>query len=266
MASISPATSSVSGSSSTTDAQRWRIDVEYDGTDFAGWQIQEGARTIQGTLEAALAELLPGDRPRVSGAGRTDAGVHAARQVATFVTAVRREPDQMRDGLNRFLPDTIACLAASRVPMAFDPRRDPHVKTYRYTWLVRPSPSPLRRGRVWHERRPLDAGAMDTAIRCIVGTHDFTSFRAAGCSASHPVRTVPEARVVEAGDEVRLEVRGTGFLRHMVRILAGTLHEVGRGRRTVEAFAATLRACDRSQAGPTAPPGGLLLAAIDYDD
>lgn len=254
----------MSGSSSTTDEQRWRLTVEYDGADFAGWQIQEDAPTIQGALEEALASLL-GEHPRVAGAGRTDAGVHAAMQVASFVTAVRREPERMRDGLNHFLPSAIACLDAAPVPMAFDPRRAPHAKTYRYTWLVRPAPSPLRAGRVWHERRPLDVDAMDRAVRCIVGTHDFTSFRAAGCSATHAVRTLPDARVEAVGDEVRLVVRGTGFLRHMVRILAGTLHEVGRGRRTVDDFEATLAARDRARAGPTAPPHGLLLAEIVYD-
>jgi len=253
----------VSASSSTTDPRRWRIDLEYDGADFAGWQLQENARTVQGAVEEALQSLL-GERPRIAGAGRTDAGVHAAMQVATFVTAVPREPERMRAGLNRFLPRAIACLQASTVPMAFDPRRDPHIKTYHYTWLVRPSRSPLRANRVWHERGTLDVPAMQAAARAIEGTHDFTSFRAAGCTATHAVRTIPEVRVAVAADEVRLTMRGTGFLRHMVRIVAGTLHQVGRGKRTVESVAETLAARDRTRAGPTAPPGGLLLAAIEY--
>ena len=255
----------MSGSRSTTDARRrWRLDVEYDGSGFAGWQIQDGAPTIQGAIEEALFKIL-GDRPRVAGAGRTDAGVHAAMQVASFVTHVTREPSKLRDGLNHYLPEAIACLEARPVAMHFDPRRDPHTKTYRYTWLVRPVRSPLRAGRVWHERRSLDVPAMDAAARTIVGTHDFTSFRAAGCMATHPVRTIPEARVDSFDDEVRFTARGTGFLRHMVRIVAGTLYEVGRGRRTVAEFEAALRSKARREAGRTAPPGGLLLAAIDYE-
>ncbi|MEN0066290.1 MAG: tRNA pseudouridine(38-40) synthase TruA [Myxococcota bacterium] len=256
----------MSGSSSTTEpSQRWRIDLEYDGRDFAGWQLQPGTATIQGAIEDALTHLL-GQSVRVAGAGRTDAGVHAAKQVASFVTTVERPPERMRGGLNRFLPSSIACLSAQPVPLTFDPRRDPHVKTYRYTWLVRPSRSPLREGRVWHERRPLEVSTMHTAVQAIVGTHDFTSFRAVGCSAKHPIRTVPEACVEAVGDEVRLEVRGTGFLRHMVRILAGTLHEVGRGKRTLDEFVAVLEGKDRTQAGPTAPASGLLLADITYDE
>lgn len=246
-------------------AQRWRLTLEYDGRDFAGWQLQNDAPTVQGAVERALAAFL-GEPVRIAGAGRTDAGVHAAMQVASFVTDVDRRPDRVREGLNHFLPDAIACLDARPVDDAFDPRRSPHTKTYRYTWLSRPARSPLRAGRVWHVRQSLDAEAMHEAVQHLVGTHDFTTFRSVGCSAKHPVRTLLDAAVSRVDDEVHLQMRGTGFLRHMVRIVAGTLREVGRGKRTVDGFAAALAARDRSVAGPTAPPGGLLLAAIVYHD
>lgn len=244
---------------------RWRIDLEYDGAPFAGWQLQPNARTVQGELEAALLPLL-GHPARVAGAGRTDAGVHAAMQVATFVSSAPREPHAIRDGLNARLPLEIACTQALVVPGDFDPRRDPHTKRYRYTWLVRSSRSPLRRSRAWHVRAPLDLGAMQQAVACLVGTHDFSSFRAAGCSAKHPNRTLEGATVQAAGDEIHLIMMGTGFLRHMVRIVAGSLYDVGRGRRPVGWLSELLAARDRSRAGKTAPPHGLLLERIVYLD
>ncbi|HHO49936.1 MAG TPA: tRNA pseudouridine(38-40) synthase TruA [Deltaproteobacteria bacterium] len=242
---------------------RWRIDLEYDGAPFAGWQLQPNARTIQGEVEAALRALL-GHPARVSAAGRTDAGVHAALQVATFVSSAPRAPRSIRDGLNAHLPPEIACTQALVVPDHFDPRRTPHVKVYRYAWLVRVPRSPLRRHRAWHVRTPLDLTAMQQAVACLVGTHDFSSFRASGCSARHPNRTLEGASVQAAGDELHLRLVGTGFLRHMVRIVAGSLYDVGRGHRRVEWIAELLAARDRGLAGKTAPPHGLLLEQITY--
>lgn len=245
--------------------QRWRVLLEYDGSDWAGWQRQESAPTIQGAVEAALQRLL-GHPARVTVAGRTDAGVHAAGQVACFMTQVQRSPQAMRDGLSAQLPASVACLRADPVPDVFDPRRAPHRKTYLYTWLVRSTRSPLRAGRVWHLRRPLDVAAMDQAARILVGTHDFSSFRASGCSARTTVRTIWRCWVEAHDDEVRLRMVGTGFLRHMVRIVAGTVLEVGRGRREPDWVADVLAAGDRRRAGRTAPPRGLLLERIDYDE
>lgn len=243
---------------------RFRIDLEYDGSAFAGWQLQPNAPTIQAALEAALARLL-GHPARISGAGRTDTGVHARQQVAVFDTVAVRTPRQIRDGLNALLPPAIACVEAAIVPDDFDPRRAPHTKTYRYGWLVRRARSPLRAGRLWHVRDPLDVSAMDAGARFVVGTHDFSAFRAEGCTASHPIRTVVSAEVTGHGDEVHLRVHGTGFLRHSVRIMAGSLYEIGRGKRPPGWMAELIAGRDRARAGSTAPAEGLLLEAIHYD-
>lgn len=245
--------------------RRWRLVLEYDGAGFAGWQLQPDAPTVQGAVEAALEGLL-GHPARLYAAGRTDTGVHAAMQVAVFDSAARRDARAIRDGLNARLPASVACVAADEVAPDFDPRRHPHRKTYRYTWLCRASRSPLRAGRAWHVRQGLAVPPMAAAVGAVVGTHDFSSFRASGCTADHPVRTVREATVRAVGDEVWLEIHGTGFLRHMVRILAGSLHEIGRGRRPPEWLGEVLRARDRTRAGQTAPAEGLLLERIEYLD
>jgi tRNA pseudouridine38-40 synthase len=243
---------------------RWRLQLEYDGAPFAGWQLQPNAPTVQGALEAALAQLL-GHPTRAHAAGRTDTGVHARMQVVCFESEASRTPRQIRDGLNALLPRSVACVAADLAPEGFDPRHSPHTKTYRYTWLCRPARSPLRVGCVWQVRDPLDVSAMDRGAAAVVGTHDLSAFRAEGCTASHPVRTVVAASVRPgADDEVVLEIRGTGFLRHSVRILAGSLFEVGRGKRSPEWIAELIAGRDRTAAGRTAPAGGLVLHAIEY--
>jgi len=244
---------------------RWRIDVEYDGLAFAGWQIQPDARTVQGVLEAAVEQVFQGPA-RVHGAGRTDAGVSARQQVACFDHEVRRPAKAVVHGLNHHLPDDVAVLEAREVGDAFHPRHSPHRKVYRYTWLERPARPVLERGRCWHSRGPLDAEAMHEAVQALVGTHDMSSFRAAGCSATHPVRTIQEGSVRRVGDRVELRLVGTGFLRHQVRIVAGTLNDIGAGRRDPAHLEAVLAARDRGRAGRTAPAEGLLLERIDYDD
>lgn len=244
---------------------RWRIDLEYDGAGFAGWQVQPGQRTVQGTVAEALERTL-GHPVDLSGAGRTDAGVHAWQQVASFVTEVAREPRGMVGGLNAQLPDDVACRFAAPVPDDFDPRRTPHTKRYEYTWLDRGPRSPLLRGRVWHVRQRLDHAAMARALTGFGGTHDFSSFRAAGCASEHPIRTLEHAELVRDGDLVRLALHGTGFLRHMVRIVAGTLTEVGRGVRDPAWLVHVRDAHDRAIAGRTAPAEGLCLAWIRYHE
>lgn len=245
---------------------RWRIDLEYDGSEFAGWQVQPNAPTIQAAVESVLNAFV-GHPVRVQAAGRTDAGVHAKQQVAVFDTHEHRTPSSVLGALNGGLPQTVSCTAAMVVPLEFDPRHTPHVKTYAYRWLCGRSRSPLRRARTWWVPHDLDVVAMHRAAKFLVGTHDFTSFRAQGCCAKHAIRTVQGASVRNsAGHEIVLTVEGTGFLRHMVRIAAGTLLEIGRGARNVEAIGETLRARDRTKAGKTAPPQGLCLEAIDYTD
>jgi tRNA pseudouridine38-40 synthase len=243
---------------------RWRALLEYDGTDFAGWQFQPGQRTVQLEVESALERLL-GHPGRVTASGRTDAGVHALGQVISFVAKVSRSPRAVRDGLNALLPADVGCLDAAPVADDFDPRRDAIDKSYRYAWLDRPGRSPLRRHRAWQLRDTLDVPAMNAAAQALCGEHDFSAFRASGCSAAHPRRTVYEASVVRVGDEVHFDVRGNAFLRHMVRNLAGTLVEVGLRRRPVEWPGAVLASCDRREAGRTAPPWGLALRCVRYE-
>lgn len=244
---------------------RWRIDLEYEGSGFVGWQLQPDGRSVQGVVEAALEQLL-GHPARLYSAGRTDTGVHAEQQVAVFDTHVTRTPRGIVGGLNGLLPEDVSCLIAVEVDAGFDPRRAPHTKRYRYRWLDRRVRSPLRRGRTWHHRQPLDAEAMDRAARQLEGQHDFSAFRAVGCAAAHAVRTIEGCRVVRQGDEVHLVVDGTGFLRHMIRIVAGSLTEVGLGRRPPEWLREVLESRRRQLAGPTAPAHGLTLERITYLD
>jgi len=242
---------------------RWKLHLEYEGSTFAGWQLQPNAETVQGVIERALERIL-GHEARVNAAGRTDTGVHAEMQVACFDTEVVRTPKAIREGLNAHLPAAVACVDAVLVPDDFDPRHAPHVKTYRYTWLVRSARSPLRTGRVWQVRPPVDVDAMHAAAQHVVGTHDLSSFRAVGCTSTHPIRTVESASVEAVGDELQLRIQGTGFLRHSVRILAGTLYEVGRGARPPEWLREVLEARDRGAAGRTAPASALVLERIEY--
>lgn len=243
---------------------RWRIDVEYDGTDLVGWQLQAAGRSVQGELEAAI-ERLFGERVRVSGSGRTDAGVHAEQQVASFTALGERSERAVRDGLNAYLPPDIAVIAAQRVPDDFDPRRSARVKRYRYQWLDRPTRSPLLRNRAWQVRRRLDVAAMHAAAGQLVGTHDFAAFRAEGCSAATTVRTMQAARVDRDGDLVCFRIDGNGFLRHMVRILAGSLVAIGEGTRDAAWLSRALVSADRDAAGRTAPAHGLTLEWVAYE-
>jgi len=242
---------------------RWRLVMEYDGADFVGWQVQPEGRSVQGVLEEALEGLFV-EPIRAYASGRTDAGVHAVEQVVGFDAQVDRSPREVRDGLNALLPEDVAVVCAEVAEPGFDPRRWVVAKRYRYTWLDRASRSPLRRNRAWHVRGSLDAEAMDAAARLLGGRHDFSSFRAAGCGAAHPVRLVKDIAVVRRDDEVHLGVVGHGFLRHMVRIIAGTLLEVGQGRHPSGWVGEVLAARDRSAAGRTAPPHGLTLVSVSY--
>jgi len=202
---------------------------------------------------------------KVRGAGRTDAGVHAEGQTASFDTEKRWGDRSLRDALNAHLPDDLACVEAREVSDAFDPRRWAWGKHYRYRWLDRPTRSPLRIDRAWHIRRPLDALAMAAAAAHLVGRHDFSAFRAAGCTAAHPVRVIEALTVTRHADELWLDARGQGFLRHMVRIIAGSLTEVGLGNQPPDWTAELLSGRDRALAGRTAPAHGLTLVEVRYE-
>lgn len=245
---------------------RVRLVLEYDGTAFAGWQVQPGQRTVQGVLEAALAKMLESpSRVRVDAAGRTDAGVHARAQVAAFTTDRRLPRSAWLEGLSAILPADLSVVDADEVPDDFDPRRAATGKRYVYRIWNGALRSPLRARRHWWVRRPLDAEAMRRAAAAFLGEHDFKSFQAAGCAAKTTVRTLSRFEVTgEAGGEIEIAVEGTAFLRFMVRNLAGTLVEVGLGRLSADAVPGILDARDRDAAGPTAPPEGLTLDAVYY--
>lgn len=243
-----------------------RLTLEYDGTAYAGWQVQENGPTVQGALETALARLLKAP-VRVSASGRTDAGVHALGQVANFRTSAPVPLKGFFHGLNVLLPRDIAVRRVDEVPAHFDSRRSAKEKTYEYFLHVGPAPSAFLRRTTW--RVPggasLDLGAMAEAGRRLEGSHDFGAFRSAGCDAPHALRTLHEVRVERRGECVEIGVRGTAFLRHMVRIIVGTLVEVGQGKRSPSSLGDLLESRDRERAGPTAPPQGLLLKQVVYD-
>ncbi len=246
---------------------RVRLVVEYDGSDFAGWQVQPGRRTVQGTLEAAIARLVKSERRIVvAGAGRTDAGVHAEGMVCAFDPPRVLPLTAFVHGLNALLPEDLAVRSAELAPPDFDPRRDARGKTYRYRLWNHPVRSPLRARRCWHVRGPLDLAAMREAAAHLRGTHDFSAFRAQGCEAKTTVRTLRAVEVRGSGPELEIEVEGTAFLRFMVRSIAGTLVDVGQGRIDPARIPEILASGDRAQAGRTAPAHGLTLVAVYYGD
>ena len=248
-----------------------RLIVEYDGTSLCGWQRQANGPTVQGHLEEALARLLSHDAP-VIGASRTDAGVHARGQVASFRTARPIPLHGIRRGLNSLLPRQIAVRDAAEVPDDFHPRFSATGKHYRYTILARPDRSPRWRDRAWHHPEPLSIEAMAAAAAPLLGEHDFAAFRAAGCTAATTTRRIDAidlslSALLPAPDPELLviDVRGNAFLRNMVRILVGTLAEVGAGRRPAGQVAEILASRDRTRAGITAPAHGLELMEVRYD-
>ncbi|HEX4384052.1 MAG TPA: tRNA pseudouridine(38-40) synthase TruA [Myxococcales bacterium] len=240
-----------------------KLTLEYDGTEFVGWQAQAEGRSVQGVLEQAVAKLCK-ESVRVTGAGRTDSGVHARGQVASLQVTQRLPLRAWTVGLNALLPADLACVKAEEVPEGFDARRWARGKRYVYSILQTAVRLPLERGRAWEIRRPLDVEAMRRAAPALLGKHDFSSFRAADCPANHPNRDLKRLEVLEEGPRVRLIVEATAFLKHMVRNLTGTLVEVGHGKRAADSMAALLAVRDRTQAGMTAPAHGLLLDEVFY--
>ena len=238
--------------------------LEYDGTPFSGWQVQPGQRTVQSELERALQSVFADPKLRVVASGRTDAGVHALGQVVSFRSSADRKAFQVRDGLNALLPKAIVCLKAEERDPAFHAQLSATGKLYRYVFRISPTRRALERDRAWELRQPLDTEAMQTALKVLEGRHDFSSFRARGCAAKSPVRVLHRADLLEKGDEIWIELYGEGFLRHMVRNIVGSLHDVGRRKQEPEWFSTLLQAKDRTQGGVTAPACGLFLVRVDY--
>lgn len=242
---------------------RFALGVEYDGSDFSGWEMQPRERTVQATLEAALSSVA--DEPvRTVCAGRTDAGVHALAQVVHFESSARRAPHEWILGANSNLPGDVSVRWALAVGDAFHARYSAIRRHYRY--LIhnrRERPALLRRLAVW-ERVPLELAAMQEACESLLGEHDFSSFRAAGCQAKSPVRTVTSLCVARRGALIAIDITANAFLQHMVRNVAGVLLEIGKGRRAPAWAGELLAARDRTLGAVTAPPQGLYLCRIDY--
>jgi len=268
--------------------------IEYEGTNYAGWQVQHNLPTIQGVIQEKI-KVITGAEILLTSASRTDAGVHALGQVANFHTESHIQPYSIQKGLNALLPADIVIKNAEEVSLDFDSRKDAKSKTYRYLILNRPYPSAINRNFSWHVFQKLDIDAMKKAADCLIGKRDFTSFRAAECDASHSLREIlsfsiktpsqpsplagegqslpprylsggegifPEQRLSDGF--IELEVKGTAFLRHMVRIMVGTLVAIGKWKIKAEDFQSIIDAKDRRLAGMTAPPYGLFLKEVEY--
>ncbi len=239
--------------------------IEYEGTNFHGWQIQPGQRTVQSEIEGALSRMC-GEPIRVVGSGRTDAGVHAWGQVAHFHTRSRIEPYKVRIGLNTMMGRDVSIFDCREAVDGFHAQFDAVRKTYRYRILNRRSPSAIRHRYTWHVRKRLDVEAMRRAAAILEGEHDFASFCREKGRPEDTVRRLERLSVERAGDEVVIEATAEGFLRHMVRNLAGVLVEVGRGEREADSVREVLAGRDRTLAGVNAPPQGLALLSVDYGE
>jgi tRNA pseudouridine38-40 synthase len=252
----------------------WKITLSYDGTGFHGWQVQPGLATVQGTLAAVL-EHMTGERVLPQGSGRTDAGVHALGQVASFALEAAIPAENLVRALNRSLPQSVRVLAAEVVAESFHARHSAVRKTYEYRIFERAEGicSPFVAPYVWDCRWGLEMEAMREAAGMLCGTHDFTSFaavdpdvamREGGVEGPNPVKTVFASCVVREEGLLRYRVTGSGFLHHMVRNIVGTLVDVGRGQMDAGAMRGILAARDRAAAGPTAPAQGLFLVCVEY--
>lgn len=240
-----------------------RLTIEYDGTDFSGWQRQVGQRTVQGVLEEKLHELLR-EPVEIRGAGRTDAGVHADGQVATLAIVSNIPTGGLLRGLNTILPPDLAVVDVEEAAPGFDARFSARGKIYRYRIWNHFVRSPRHARTTWHVRRPLDLDAMRAAARLLCGEHDFRGFRASDCDRRNTVRLIRRFDINRQGALVDIDVEATAFLKNMVRILAGTLADVGRGKRDAASVYRALETGDRTAAGVTAPAAGLTLVRVIY--
>jgi tRNA pseudouridine38-40 synthase len=243
---------------------RYRLDLEYDGGPYKGFQAQADLPTVQASIERAVLAFC-GEALRLQAAGRTDTGVHALGQVAHIDLERDWKPEVVRDALNAHLvPEPIAVVAANLAPEGFHARFSAKGRRYLYRIVNRMAPPTLEKHRVWHLKKPLDVAAMTEAAGSLIGHHDFTTFRDADCQARTPMKTLDEARVWREGDEVRLVFSARSFLHRQVRSMTGSLAEVGAGRWTPADLKAALEVADRTACGQVAPADGLYLAGVDY--
>ena len=245
--------------------KRVMLIVSYDGTNYHGWQVQPSAVTIEGMLNEAISRLT-GESIQVVGASRTDAGVHALGNVAVFDTESRIPPEKFSYALNQRLPDDIVIQESFLVPDTFHPRHCDCRKTYEYTIVNRKFPLPEYRNTAYFYYGRLDLGKMRAAAEAFLGEHDFAGFCSAGAQVQSTVRTIYSLEILETDEEGKIQIRvqGNGFLYNMVRIIVGTLLEVGKGIALPDDIGRVIAACDRAQAGPTAPAKGLRLLRIEY--
>ncbi len=244
---------------------RYKLTIEYDGGPFVGWQRQDNGPSVQAALEKAV-EAICGEHRTVHGAGRTDAGVHAMGQVAHLDLPEPMPPEKLPLAINFHVkPNLIAVLRAEEVDENFHARFSATGRRYLYRIVNRRAHLALDRGRAWFIPQQLDHRAMHEAAQCLVGTHDFTSFRASYCQARSPIRVLHRLEVRRAGEEIDIAAEGVSFLHHQVRNMVGSLRLVGEGKWTAADIARALEARDRAAAGPTAPPEGLYLTEVRYD-
>ena len=243
--------------------QNFKLTIQYDGTNYHGWQMQANARTIQGELTRVISIL--NHRPvTIYGAGRTDAGVHAEAQIANFFTDREFEPRLLRDAINGNLDNDIRVLDVRHVPDSFNSRFSAVKKTYQYRIWTADVLSPFLSRYVYHYRGELDFEKMQMAAEPLLGRHDFTAFTVASSDAEDHVRTLMGLKFERQSNEISIFITADGFLRYMVRTIVGTLVDVGRGKRTVASVAESLESLDRSRSGPSAPAHGLTLISVDY--
>ncbi len=245
--------------------RRIRLNLEYLGTRYAGWQWQDNALSIQQVVEEAL-QKITSLKSRVTASGRTDAGVHAMSQPAHADVETRMNDGEIVKAMNSLLPDDVVVKGVATVAGDWSARFNAKEKTYRYTILNRERPSVFDHGRVWHIKKTLDIDAMREAAPALVGEHDFTSFRASGCAAKSPVRRLTTLDIKRDDDTIKLTFTANGFLKQMVRNIAGTLVEVGKGKIAPGDVSTILAKRDRTKAGPCAPPQGLCLVDVVYDN
>jgi tRNA pseudouridine38-40 synthase len=244
--------------------RNFKLVLSYDGSDFQGWQTQPGYRTVQETLEGAIRTLTGETRLRVFASGRTDAGVHAVGQVAHFLSDMHVPFSKLLNALNAHLPEDLVIHSVEEVPEAFDSNRDAVRKLYRYVIQNHPTPNPLMRRYCCLYKLPLDAQAMARAAEVLKGCHDFRSFETEWPNRKSSIRTITHLSVNRVGEYIWIDVEADGFLYNMVRTIAGTLINVGRGFWPERRVAEILECGDRKQAGPTAPAQGLFLMRVTY--
>jgi tRNA pseudouridine38-40 synthase len=241
------------------------LTISYDGTNYSGWQVQPNGLAVQQVVEDALEQLLK-ERVQVRSSGRTDAGVHARAMAASFTTSRMLPLQAFVEGVNRFLPVDVAIQSARFVSEGFKPITMAHAKQYRYTIINSSVRSPLDRLYTWQVREPLNLAAMEEAAARFIGNHDFAAFRASNCVARTTVRRIDAVRITSQGNRITIDVIGGGFLKNMVRVMVGTLVDIGKGRFVPSDVELLLLRGDRKEAGCTAPACGLCLIEVVYPE